>query len=529
MVDGERAVRSLGDAWERGLALSGGRVALTVGGESLTYDELDTRARSIAHAVQTRDPDGTAVAVFAARSVDAYLGVLASVLAGRTYVPLHPDFPVHRSAAMLTRSGATSMVIGAESDPVCGAVIDAAGAAPVMLFPTRATPPWATRFGADRAIGLDEFGAAAGFAAPSVDSDSIAYLLFTSGSTGQPKGVGVTQANVAAYLEHVVPAFGYSPSDHCSQMFDLTFDLSVHDLFVTWMAGARLCVPTRRSVLAPAKYIRDSGLTTWFSVPSIAMVMDRLRMLPRAAYPGLRLTLFCGEALTAGIAAKWAASAPNSRVHNLYGPTEATIAITSFEWPRHSTASGVVPLGEPFPNHCVAVVDDQGFEVPAGKAGELCLAGPQVTPGYWNDPVRTSERFVSLPQSTERWYRTGDLVERSDVDGLRYHGRVDDQVQILGFRVELVEVDVAVRRALGSELAVAVSYPAGPAAESIYAFAVAADGTPDEAAALGNCRDMLPPYMVPRRIFFVEALPLNSNGKVDRGALRERLGGLVDA
>ena len=174
-------------------------------------------------------------------------------------------------------------------------------------------------------------------------------------------------------------------------------------------------------------------------------------------------------------------------------------------------------------------MDESGLDVGDSGRGELCLAGPQVTPGYWQDPERTAASFVELPGSTQRWYRTGDVVERSEQHGLRYLGRIDDQIQIMGFRVELVEIDAALRHALGTELAVAVPYPPGPSAEGVYAFAAGSDHHGDEAGALALCRDRLPSYMVPKRVFFVDQLPLNSNGKIDRGALRPTLEELLRA
>jgi acyl-CoA synthetase (AMP-forming)/AMP-acid ligase II len=212
-------------------------------------------------------------------------------------------------------------------------------------------------------------------------------------------------------------------------------------------------------------------------------------------------------------------------VHNLYGPTEATIAITSYEWTANSGSGAAVPIGRPFPGHEVAIVDTSGCTVGEGQRGELCLAGPQVTPGYWNDPERTAASFVVLPHSSDRWYRTGDLVEWSPSDGLIFHGRIDDQVQVMGFRVELAEVDAVLRAALHTESVITVSYPAGPAAEALYAFAVRDGDQGGEAAALATCREVLPPYMVPKQVFFIDHLPLNSNGKIDRAALSKTLEG----
>ena len=515
-------VRSLAEAWRRGLSISPSATALRVDGVALTYSELNTVAVSLAVAFNELDPTGAPVGVLATRSLDAYVGCLAAVLAGRTYVPLHPEFPLERTAGMLRRSGAVAVVVGPEGDSAAEPLVALAARGPVLCFPTREVPGWVRAVGAE-AVGASDLRTISTLSVAESSDEAVAYLLFTSGSTGQPKGVGVTQANVAAYLSHAVLSFGYSATDRCSQMFDLTFDLSVHDLFVTWMAGACLCVPSRRAVIAPGKFIRDEKLTVWFSVPSTAMVMDRLRMLKPNAFPSLRVSLFCGEALSVGIASKWSAAAPNASLHNLYGPTEATIAITAFEWAPGRAEEGIVPIGDPFPGHHIAVVDPSGNDVGIAGPGELCLAGPQVTPGYWDDPGRTAASFVTLPGSPDRWYRTGDLVERSASDGLRYHGRIDDQVQVLGFRVELVEVDAALRAVLETESAVAVAYPPGPTAEAVYAFAIAADDEGNEAAAIAKCRERLPAYMVPHRVFFVDTLPLNSNGKIDRVLLRSTL------
>ena len=530
---GNVGVRSLADAWRSGVFKSPHQSALQVDGASISYRELDERARSIAAAISQADPTGAPVAVLGQRSLDAYLGVLGAVLAGRTYVPLHPGFPVDRTSGMLRRSGAATLVVGPEADDVARPLLESLEVELAVLFPTRRLPEWSATSGMGLRLDARDIATTPHVETPRVSDESIAYLLFTSGSTGMPKGVGVSQANVSAYLSHAVRAYGYSPADRCSQMFDLTFDLSVHDLFATWMAGACLCVPTKRATIAPAKFIRDEEITAWFSVPSAAMLMDRMRTMKPGAYPSLRISLFCGEALPATVAQKWSAAAPNSTVHNLYGPTEATIAITSYEWTANSGSETAVPIGRPFPGHEVVIVDPSGHAVSEGQRGELCLAGPQVTPGYWEDPERTAASFVTLPHSSDRWYRTGDLVEWSPTDGLIFHGRIDDQVQVMGFRVELAEVDAVLRAALHTESVITVSYPAGPAAEALYAFAVRngdhdgdqGDDHNGEVTALAMCREVLPPYMVPKQVFFIDHLPLNSNGKIDRAALSKTLEG----
>src|SRR5439155_5413193 len=202
--------------------------------------------------------------------------------------------------------------------------------------------------------------------------------------------------------------------DRCSQTFDVTFDLSVHDMFVTWEAGACLCCPTRKELIKPGEFISGSRLTTWFSVPSTGVFMKKLGMLKPDMYPGLRLSLFCGEALPTEVARAWSEAAPNSIIENIYGPTELTIACTAYRWNRDSSPAecelGIVPIGEPFDGTEAIVVDENLQEVSVGMPGELLMTGPQVTLGYWQDPERTSKAFVIPPGRRQIYYRTGDRV-----------------------------------------------------------------------------------------------------------------------
>ena len=178
--------------------------------------------------------------------------------------------------------------------------------------------------------------------------------------------------------------------DRFSQTFDMTFDLSVFDLFVAWSRGACVCVMPSESFLKPAGWIAESELTVWFSVPSLALHMKRFGMLKPDRFPTLRWSLFCGEALPVEAAEAWAAAAPASVVENLYGPTELTIACTLYRWSAKTSppecSAGLVPIGHPYPGMEALVVDESMQEVVPGGEGELLVAGPQVTPGYWSDP-----------------------------------------------------------------------------------------------------------------------------------------------
>jgi len=294
-------------------------------------------------------------------------------------------------------------------------------------------------------------------------------------------------------------------------------------MFVAWERGACVCVIPHERLLSPGKFIRESEPTVWFSVPSLALHMKRFGMLKENRYPSLRWSLFCGEGLPTEVAATWAKAAPNSVVENLYGPTEATIACMFYRWePGVSPAEsefGLVPIGEPYPEMGVLVVDDDLHEVEPGDPGELLLCGSQVTPGYWNDPAKTAAAFVRPPGQDGVHYRTGDLVRRPNGSApVTYLGRVDHQIKINGYRVELGEVEETLRRASGLDEVVAIGWPrTASGASAITAFV----GAPsiDAGTVRTEMAKNLPDYMVPREIHALESLPLNANGKYDRNAL----------
>ena len=491
----------------RSAALFPDRPALEVAGARLTYAELHRRAVAIARLLLERDPGGAApqlTGVFASRSVDAFAAILGILLRGHGYVPLNPRFPVLRNRDMLERAGCRVVVVDPEHLDAARELTAELGEPPLLVV-----PPTEESEGE--------------VALPAGGPETPAYLLFTSGSTGRPKGVLVRQANVAAFLDAVAARYDLKETDRLSQLFDLTFDLSAFDLFAAWQNGACVCCPEAGQLLRPSEFARESGLTVWFSVPSTAMFLERLGGLKPGMFPTLRLSLFCGEALTAELANSWAAAAPNSIVENLYGPTEATIACTAHRWRPGSepAANGFVPIGEAIGATEARVVDDELREVAEGEAGQLLLGGPQVVEGYWEDAAATARSFVTMPGDGHS-YLTGDRVLRGRGGGpLEYLGRIDSQIKILGHRVELEEVEAILREEARAE-AIAVGWPLTPSgAAGIVAFIASLSV---DTVQLRRARSKrLPEYMVPRELRVVEELPLNANGKRDRKAVLSML------
>jgi amino acid adenylation domain-containing protein len=504
--------RSMRSGFLRSAAATPDAPALVVGPRTWTYAELEATARSWAGAVVERlERAPRRVGFLGYRSELSYAGTLAALLAGAAFVPLNPRFPAQRTRAMVRAADLDAILVEDAHAEALSEALEGLEDPPLVVAPQGEPAP-----------ALE--------ALPPVLPGDVAYLLFTSGSTGVPKGVPVTHANVAHFVDAMSDRYDIRPDDRLSQTFDQTFDLSVFDLFMAWEHGA--CVYSLRPIdlVAPSAFVRRHELTIWFSVPSIPALMRKKGLLEPDSLPTLRWSLFCGEALPRETAQAWQAAAPSSTVENLYGPTELTLACLAYRWdPVRSPAECVgdfVPIGRPYPGLGALVVDEARRPLPPGEAGELLVCGPQTVPGYWRDPQRTAERFLDLEvepgEPAVRFYATGDRVVRREGGDYVYLGRTDEQVQVRGFRVELGEIETALREAPGVVQGIACGWPMRDGvAEGVVAFVSGAGVEP--AAVTEEVRRRLPEYMVPDEVVAVDEMPLNPNGKVDRKALQRRL------
>ena len=505
------------------------RGAIDLGGQQISYKDLGNRAKSLGATVRSALPAAEIplTAVLGYRSQTAYAGVLGAFMAGHGYVPLNPTFPIARTKLMLERSMCRSVIVDTRSEPQLEKLLSSIDASLVIICPDRNdVSELADKLPKHQVIGAAELADAAEWRPPTTNANSIAYLLFTSGSTGQPKGVMVSHANVLHYVDYVTKRYGIENSDRLSQTFDLTFDLSAHDLFVTLGSGACLCVPTQKQMIKPGAFINEARLTAWFSVPSTAIFMRRLGELKPGLYPHLRLSLFCGEALPVEVVRDWSAAAPNSIIENIYGPTELTIGCTAYRWDNRTSPveceQGIVPIGEAFEDMEALIVDEGLREVAVGCEGELIMTGPQLSKGYWCDEEKTKRAFVSVKGREGVYYKTGDRVRRSAPNRpLVYLGRLDNQIKVLGHRVELGEVEAVVRNLSGVDAVVALGWPGGGNADRIELF-LEADRF-DTQPLMNQLKTKLPSYMVPRRIRLLRRFPRNPNGKYDRRALETML------
>ncbi len=498
------------------------RPALWLDGEHYDYRAIATCVSQLARALHRLD--GNLCAILGERSLTAYCAPLACLLAGKTFVPLGIHFPVARMAAMLSRSGAGLLIAGPGTDDVLADLLVAASAPLAVLRPEHADAAAGALPGPHRAVADGKFkrGEERALEAP-LATTAPAYLLFTSGSTGQPKGVAVGHLALRAYVAAIRARFPeLDEHQRCSQFFEPTFDLALHDLFVTWSSGACLYSVPANELMLPIDFANRHRLTVWFSVPSMVATLQRYRLLRADALSHLTLALFCGEALPGPLAAAWADAAPGARTENLYGPTEATIACTAHTVIRGGDTVDVVPIGCPLAGMEVAVLDEHDAPVATGVVGELHLGGVQLADGYWQDLALTQDRFPALTvagRTATRWYRSGDLAMIDAAGVLHYRGRVDRQVKLRGYRVELQEIEAKLRAVCDTNEVAVVPLPvaAGTALQGVAAFVVGS--TLDVAAVIGACRTSLPAYMVPAQVHLLDSMPLNANGKTDHHRL----------
>lgn len=507
-------------------------IALEVQARCWTYQELRDFAASIAATLSAEclSEDPPLTAVFAHRSSTAFAGVLGVLMRGHGYVPLNCTFPVDRTRTMLLHSGCRAMVVDGASMSQLGELLEGIEGQLLVLLPECTdVSGLRSRWPQHAIVGAHDMKGPGSWVRREVAAESVAYILYTSGSTGIPKGVMVSHKNMQHFVDVMVSRYAFTPEDRFSQINDLTFDVSAFDMFVAWASGSTVCVVPERAVIQPGKFILSGRLTLFYSGPSLAVRMKGLGMVKPGQYPNLRYSFFAGEALPLEVAASWQAAAPNSIVENLYGPTELTVTCTHYRYQLGTTADesalGWVPIGDAHPGMDAIIVDDELRETQLGVAGELLLCGPQVSLGYWRDSEKTRAAFVTPPGKAATYYRTGDRVRR-DHDGgpLLFLGRVDNQVQIHGFRVELGEVEAALRVVAATDAVVALGWPVTPVGVGgIVAFVADSGANVDDI--ISRLKRRLPSYMVPREIRLLSELPLNANRKVDRKALARLLEG----
>jgi amino acid adenylation domain-containing protein len=509
-----------------GLAGRAEKVAVRMRGDAITYEDLDRLSNQIGRTLQEAGvPLGGRVGIYASKSIGAVAALLGVLKAGAVCVPLDPDSPVERLRYIIQDCELDALVV----DDARILRLVGGGPLPERLrivqlgrqpFEEGAWPASWTLLGRTciEAAASDDVAAV-------VSADDLAYILYTSGSTGQPKGVMLTHRNTRVFVDWAIEFLGLGGEDVFSSHAPLHFDLSILDIYAALGVGGTLClVPPGTSYFpdALAKFVEDNAITVWYSVPSAVIQILCHPTRPLQRLRSIKTFVYAGEVFPFGYLNELRRALPETTFYNFYGPTETNV-ITAHVLPAGGPdLQANVPIGHACSYAEVHVLDSDGAPVLPGRPGELAVTGGSLMRGYWRDPAKTARaiRTVELEGTVRTLYFTGDLVRQETGGALVYLSRRDSMVKTRGFRVELGEIETALDRHAEVVKSAVVALPDEKIGHRLFAYVAVERGEQTAGAIESHCATALPAYMVPERIFCVERLPLTSTGKIDRDHLK---------
>ncbi|MFD1507655.1 Pls/PosA family non-ribosomal peptide synthetase [Georgenia yuyongxinii] len=475
-----------------------GAVALECDGESLSYAELDRRANQLAnHLLGDGLAPGSRVGLLLPRSTEMYVAFLAALKASATLVPIDPASPADRVAFIAEDSGIDLMLTTGALTAVCAGL-----EARVLAVET---------------VAAQVRGAAADRPRIEASGDPVCYIIYTSGSSGRPKGVEVCQSSICNFLSVVPQVYGVMPSDRVYQGMTIAFDFSIEEIWPTWAVGATVVAgPTdaRRIGTGLADFLEDAAITMLYCVPTVLATLDRTP-------PAIRTVNVGGEACPPELVERWGGT--GRRILNTYGPTETTVTCT---WAELEVGRPVT-IGRALPTYSVVLLDEDRHPVPDGEVGEICVGGPGVARGYVNRPDLTADRFIPDPdgRAGERLYRTGDLGRILPDGEIEYLGRADSEVKIRGHRADLQEIENVLIEDEDVAVAVVKLLTTAGSGGELAGYVLLTDDAPRTDDVVGRlhatARRRLPAYMVPAYLEVLDAVPMLPSGKVDRKSLPE--------
>jgi amino acid adenylation domain-containing protein len=506
-TDAPAPTRLLHQPWKDHAVAAPHRTAVICGERGISYGQLATATTHLGHRLRdlgVRANTLTGVVMY--KGWEQVVAVLAILEAGGAYLPIDPDVPPARLAYLL-------------ADGQVDRVLTQPSLKPRLAWPAKVS-----------VIELDESLLSPPPSPPLEvvqQADDLAYVIYTSGSSGEPKGVAIDHRGAVGTITDINARFGVGPSDRLLALSALTFDLSVYDIFGVLAAGGAIVMPGPESARDPARWARlmaDHGVTLWNTAPALMeLLVDYAGGAAGPAFADLRLALLSGDRIPVALPTAVRAMASNAKVVSLGGATEASIWSIWHEIGADDASRSSIPYGKPLRNQRVRVIGPGLTPRPTWATGELHIGGAGLARGYWRDEEKTAAAFITDPQTGERLYRTGDHGRYLPDGSIEFLGRVDNQIKLRGFRVELGEVEAVLARHSGVKAAVVVARGATSSQRSLAAFV-----TPRDASAAPAIDDLsqylqgqLPAHMVPAAISVVRDLPLTANGKVDRARLSQ--------
>ena len=474
--------------------------AFYIDGQYHKYHQFAQRISAIREQIRDLQSSEQIFALAIHDDLDTYASIFALWMEGKAYVPLHPNQPLERNLNIIEQVGLSNVLDSADTS-----VFDNQSLNVMHTSQYEYTTDY-----------LDNW--------VETSDDALAYILFTSGSTGVPKGVQITRGNVAAFMDSFwETGIIITGEDRCLQVFDLTFDVSVQSYLVALTRGA--CVYT--VPYGQVKYLYAASLIQEHKITFGAMAPSMLTYLrpyfDEFDATSMRTTILTAEACPVDLMEDWYKCAKNTEIYDFYGPTEATIYCTYYKLMRggnNLSLNGIISIGKPMANVQAIIMREDSSLVDGHEKGELCVAGEQVTPGYWNNPEKNESSF--FVRDGVRYYHTGDLCYWETTGDIMYSGRIDQQAKIQGFRVELGEIEHHAREFYNKEYrVVAIAFDNAQKLTEIALFIESAEQ--DTQALLTHLRSKMPHYMIPSRIIFEQTFPLNKSEKIDRNTLKSKL------